>query len=84
MDQHLTYSYERITKDEFDKGILYEITKRIIDILGPLIGLIILSPIFLITAIAIKLDSKGPYFLNKADAKKTVKFLKCINFGPWL
>ena len=30
------------------------------DILGALIGLVLLSPIFLIVAIAIKLDSKGP------------------------
>ena len=38
----------------------YLIVKRTIDILGALIGLVLLSPIFLIVAIAIKLDSKGP------------------------
>ena len=38
----------------------YLIVKRTIDILGALIGLVLLSPIFFIVAIAIKLDSKGP------------------------
>ena len=80
MDQHLTYSYERITRDEFDKGILYEITKRIIDILGSLIGLIILSPIFLITAIAIKLDSKGPVFFKQSRCKKNGEVFKMYKF----
>lgn len=80
MDQHLTYSYERITKDEFDKGILYETTKRIIDILGSLIGLILLSPVFLITAIAIKLDSKGPVFFAHKRLGKNGKIIKMYKF----
>jgi len=36
------------------------ILKRIIDIVLSLFGLIILSPLFLIVSVAIKLDSKGP------------------------
>jgi O-antigen biosynthesis protein WbqP len=39
--------------------------KRLIDIILSLIGLIILSPIFLILIIAIKLDSKGPVFFKQ-------------------
>lgn len=43
-----------------NKSKLYNITKRIIDIIGAIIGLIILSPIFLIVAILIKIeDPKG-------------------------
>ena len=38
----------------------YPFFKRTVDILGSLIGLILLSPIFLIVAIAINLDSKRP------------------------
>lgn len=34
--------------------------KRTIDVVGSLVGLILLAPVFLIVAIAIKLDSKGP------------------------
>ena len=38
----------------------YDFIKRIIDIIGALIGLTICSPFLLITSIAIKLDSTGP------------------------
>ncbi len=38
----------------------YLITKRILDILGAFIGIIVLSPIYIIVAIAIKIeDPKG-------------------------
>jgi exopolysaccharide biosynthesis polyprenyl glycosylphosphotransferase len=46
------------------------ILKRIIDILGSLILLIVSSPIILITAIAIKLDSKGPVFFKQKRVGK--------------
>ena len=45
---------------EVTRGTTFYLIKRTIDILGALIGLVLLSPIFLIVAIAIKLDSKGP------------------------
>lgn len=37
-----------------------KILKRILDIIGSIVGIIIFSPIMLITTILIKLDSKGP------------------------
>ena len=39
--------------------------KRFMDIILSLLGLIILSPVFLILIIAIKLDSKGPAFFKQ-------------------
>ncbi len=39
--------------------MIYNFLKRILDIIGSLIGIILLSPILLGTAILIKLDSKG-------------------------
>ena len=39
--------------------------KRLIDIILSLLGLIIISPVFLILIIAIKLDSKGPVLLKQ-------------------
>jgi exopolysaccharide biosynthesis polyprenyl glycosylphosphotransferase len=40
--------------------------KRIVDILGASLGLLVLSPVFALTAIAIKLDSPGPTFFRQA------------------
>lgn len=39
---------------------MYDFLKRLLDITGSLVGLIILSPLLLIVAVAIKLDSEGP------------------------
>ncbi|MFT9486552.1 MAG: sugar transferase [Tepidibacillus sp.] len=44
---------------------MYLKIKRIIDIFLSLIGLIVLSPVFLILIIAIKLDSKGPVLFKQ-------------------
>lgn len=45
----------------------YEIAKRIIDIIGAIILLIIFSPLILLTAIAIKLTSRGPILVEKTN-----------------
>jgi len=44
---------------------VYPKIKRIIDVVISLIGLIVLSPIFLILIIAIKLESKGPVLFKQ-------------------
>lgn len=51
----------------------YNLSKRIIDIVGSLIGLILLSPLFLIVAIFIKLDSKGPIIFKQIRVGKDSK-----------
>lgn len=45
----------------------YEIVKRIIDIIGSIILIIIFFPIMLATAIAIKVTSPGPVFVEKEN-----------------
>ncbi len=49
------------------------VNKRILDIIGSLLGLIVFSPIFLITAIAIKINSRGPILFTKLDDGSSVK-----------
>lgn len=49
--------------------MVYDLSKRLVDIVGAFIGLIFLSPFLLLTAIAIKLESPGPIF---ADTPKRV------------
>lgn len=58
----------------------YLIVKRTIDILGALIGLVLLSPIFLIVAIAIKLDSKGPIIFGHTRKGLHGKDIKVYKF----
>ncbi len=54
------------------------IIKRLIDCFGALIGLIILSPFFLLVAIIIKLDSEGPVLvkLKRVSQKREFNLLK--------
>lgn len=61
-----------------------KVIKRIFDICGATFGLILFSPIFLITAIAIKLDSKGTIIFKYLDdgsrVKRVGQFGKLFNF----
>lgn len=45
---------------EIRKGIFYQVGKRVMDIIFSILMLTLFSPVILIIAIAIKLDSKGP------------------------
>lgn len=54
--------------------------KRIIDIVGSLILLIILSPILIIMAILIKLDSKGPVFYRQERITTYGRVFKIFKF----
>ena len=60
--------------------INYISVKRIIDVIISTIGLIVLSPIFLILAIIIKLDSKGPVFFAHTRYGKDGKKFKMYKF----
>lgn len=55
--------------------MFFEITKRIIDIAASIILLIIFSPVMLVTAIAIKLTSPGPIYVesNNKTAQRVGK-----------
>lgn len=54
--------------------------KRCIDFLGSLIGIIILSPVFLIIAFMIKVSSEGPVFFKQERLGKDGKVFKIIKF----
>lgn len=60
----------KIIVDNCNKKNIYNTIKRLIDILMSLLGIMILSPIFLITAIIIKLESKGPVIFRQLRAGK--------------
>lgn len=55
---------------DIEVKMMYKFIKRLIDIIGSLIGLIVLSPVFIITAIAIKLESPGPIIFKQIRVGK--------------
>ena len=56
-----------------DKVNMYSISKRIIDVVGALCGIIVFSPIFIITSILIKLESKGNIIFKQIRVGKDSK-----------
>jgi O-antigen biosynthesis protein WbqP len=60
--------------------MLYLAFKRFYDTVGAFIGLILLSPIFLILIILIKLDSKGPIFFKQKRIGRHKKHFNILKF----
>lgn len=59
---------------------MYKVIKRIIDFILSLVGFIVLSPIFIILCIWIKLDSKGPIFFKQKRVGKHKVFFNILKF----
>ena len=58
-------------ENESTKGFsFYEIIKRLIDIVCSFVGILALSPLFIVIAIIIKLTSKGPVFFSQKRVGK--------------
>lgn len=59
---------------------VYLVIKSIADFFAALVGVIILIPVFIIVAIAIKVDSKGPVFFKQKRIGRGGKEFYCIKF----
>jgi exopolysaccharide biosynthesis polyprenyl glycosylphosphotransferase len=79
MEPILSYEYE-ITELNHIRGDLYEFIKRLIDIIGVLLGIIILFPLLILVAIAIKCDSKGPVLFSQKRCTKNGRTFKMYKF----
>ena len=60
--------------------MIYQSTKRFLDIVLSLMGLIILSPLFLVLIIAIKVDSEGPIFFKQKRVGVHKKYFNILKF----
>lgn len=59
---------------------MYQIIKRVLDFIMSLMGLIILSPLFLILVVWIKTDSPGPIFFKQKRVGLHKKFFEIYKF----
>lgn len=60
---------------------LYSVVKRLSDVIGAVLEMTILSPVFLIIAIAIKLeDPRGPIIFTQVRVGKNGKYFKICKF----
>lgn len=72
-------NWEQLSR-KYERSYTYYVVKRIIDIIGALSGMVLLSPVFLITMIAIKMDSKGPIFFSQKRVGIKGKIFKLYKF----
>ena len=66
--------------DILRKKRIYLCFKRLFDIVASFILLILLSPVFLVLAIMIKIDSKGPVFYRQERVTKYGKIFRIFKF----
>ena len=59
---------------------MYSVAKRLFDILFSVIGLVLFSPLFVVIALLIKLDSEGPVFYRGVRAGKHGKPFRIFKF----
>lgn len=67
-------------KEVLTKKTPYKVVKRIMDVVLSSIALVVLSPVFAIIALAIKLESKGPVFFKHTRIGKDGKIIKIYKF----
>ena len=63
-----------------ERIVMYKVVKRLIDFMFALLLLVVLSPILLLVAIAIKLDSKGPALFKQLRSGKNGKEFMMYKF----
>ena len=73
-------TYPIITYHTISLNTYEQMAKRLMDILGGLVGIILSSPIMLVTAIAIKLDSKGPVIFKQTRVGQNGRNFKIYKF----
>lgn len=67
-------------KELLGKNIPYKIFKRTIDIVLSSVAMVVLSPVFAVIALAIKLESRGPVFFKHTRIGKDGKIIKIYKF----
>lgn len=76
MKNEITYKYyQKLEKRKFSL-----LLKRILDIIFSIVLLVISSPIFIVIAIWIKIDSKGPIFYRQERITKYGRMFKIFKF----
>lgn len=79
MEPQLSCEYKK-NNDKYLKSNFYECVKRLFDVIVSIMGLIILSPILFITAIAVRIDTKGPVVFSQMRCGKDGKVFKMYKF----
>ena len=78
--RHHQYLHKVEEMRNIDLPRWYLIIKRFMDVSVAILGILLLSPLFLIVALLIKIDSKGPVFYGQERVGKNGKLFKIYKF----
>ena len=73
------YRYSRLWNNGWNRRFM-DWAKRAVDFTGALFGLVLLSPVLLATALAVKLTSRGPVFFGQMRVGKDGELFKMWKF----
>lgn len=77
----ITVNANSLKIEDINRKYVYRLLKRLMDILGSILGLLVLSPLFLIIATAIKKEEKnGTVFFSQTRIGKNGKEFKMYKF----
>lgn len=79
-DESFIETQAKSLDEVLEKRKSYFILKRTFDIVVSLLGLTVLLPIFIVIAVIIKLDSKGPVFFRQVRVGKDGREFKIFKF----
>lgn len=71
---------EAVGESQYKAGLYEKGVKRVLDVVLSGLGLIVLSPVFLGTVIAIKIDDPGPVLFTQKRVGKNKKYFKLHKF----
>lgn len=79
-DKIIKFDSRNKVVDANSQGLAYSFFKRLVDITASSVALIVLSPLFLVTTIAIRKDSKGPAIFTQKRIGKNGKLFDIYKF----
>lgn len=74
------YINPQVKRYDREKYSSYYVIKRFMDIFGAIVGLALLSPLFLVVFLIVKIDSKGPAVYSQIRVGKDGKLFKMYKF----
>ena len=78
--ERLQIEEQEIVQVSKKQNNIYEASKRVLDFVAALLGLILLSPVFLIVSILIKLESEGEVIFSQTRIGLNGKEFKMYKF----
>src|SRR5258708_1925495 len=63
-----------------DPGSIYEVVKRLQDVVGAAVGLLLCTPLFVVVALAIRFETPGPVIFRQQRVGRHRKLFWCYKF----